>query len=326
MVGAHVVRSALDAGYAVRALLRSGYARPHLEGLPIEVVTGDLEDRASLDGAMYGVDHVIHCAGYYVKSSIGEMRQTARALVQTRNVLGAVRDANVRRLVFTSSVATIGAPRRPGDLADEDCQLDGETIGYLYGLYQRIKLAMEDEVLRAASDGLPAVVVNPAFAVGEYDMRPRSMSLLARVAASQAPFALPARASWVDARDVGQGHLLALERGQIGRRYILGGDNLTFGEMCRRVSAVAGTTAPTLELPPRLALAVAWSSELWHTLFHSDTDRAVEESLPVVTLHELLTASYVDSTRACTELGYAPRPVGGGIERAITWYRRLGYL
>src|SRR5215475_1308246 len=222
-VGAAVARALLREGWEVRALARKGSDRRNLQPVPVEVFEGDLGDSASLAAAVAGCEALFHVAADYRLGAF-DPEQLYRTNVEgTRNILNAARDAGVRRVVYTSSVATIGIPKdgTPGTEASPS------TVADMIGHYKRSKFLAEEVAREAASGGIPVVIVNPSTPVGPGDVKPTPTGqLIVEAASGRMPAFVDTGLNIVHVDDVAAGHLLAEERGSIGERYILGGENL----------------------------------------------------------------------------------------------------
>ena len=236
-VGAHVVRALLSRGRSVRCLVRPASRLSNLEGLPVEIVRGDIGDRPGLDAAVRGAEVVYHCAADYRLYARHPGEIYAANVEGTENVLSASAAAGVRTIVYTSSVATL-APRRDGTPADEThIAAEGDVIGH----YKRSKVLAERVALRHAARGLPVVVVNPSTPVGELDVKPTPTGrIVADFLRRRMPAYVDTGLNVVDVRDVALGHLLAAEKGRPGERYILGHRNLTLKELLDILGAISG--------------------------------------------------------------------------------------
>jgi len=315
-VGAHVVRALLSRGRAVRCLARRESRLSNLDGLPVEIVRGDLRDRESLAAAVRGVATVYHCAADY-RLYARDPREIYAANVQgTENLLTAAAESGAERIVHTSSVATL-APRSDGTPADEsDTASERDVIGH----YKRSKLLAERVALALAARGAPVVVVNPSTPVGELDVKPTPTGrIVVDFLRRRMPAYVDTGLNVVDVRDVAVGHLLAAEKGRNGERYILGHRNLTLKELLDIVSEVSGVPSPTLRLPHWIPLAAA----------AVDTGLArILRREPRVSLESVRMARhrmFFDSRKAVTELGLPQSPVESAFARAVDWFRRQGY-
>ena len=316
-VGAAVVRRLLQAGHQVRALVRPTSARTNLADLPVEIVGGDLRDAGSLARAMAGVRFVFHVAADY-RLWARQPQDIVRTNVEgTRALMEAALRAGVERIVHTSSVATI-APR-PGAAADETRPLSADAA---VGAYKRSKVLaerlVEDMVRRQA---LPAVIVNPSTPIGPRDVRPTPTGrIIVEAAAGRMPAYVDTGLNLVHVDDVAAGHLLALTKGRIGERYILGGQDVPLGSMLREIARQTGRAPPRLRLPRRLIFPIAYAAE---------AAAYVTGREPFVTTTGLRLAKdrmFFTSAKAERELDYRARPYGEAIAEAIAWFRQHGYL
>jgi dihydroflavonol-4-reductase len=236
----------------------------------------------------------------------------------TRNVMEAAAEAGVRRIVYTSSVATLGLPRA-AEAADEDTPA---TQADMIGPYKQSKFAAE-AVVRAmvAGRGLPAVIVHPSTPIGPWDRRPTPTGqIIVEAASGHMPAYVDTGLNMVHVDDVADGHLLALERGQPGERFILGGDNLTLKEILVQIAEVTGRPAPRIQVPHKVVMPIAAMAEMWGRISHRE---------PFVTLDGVRLARkkmFFTSQRAMRRLGYRPRPASEAIVDAIDWFDRHGYL
>lgn len=307
-VGSAVVRALLARGYGVRALVRPTSSRRNLAGLDVEVVEGPLGDRAALAGC----DALIHVAADY-RLWVPQPAEMMRANVEgTRAMMEAALDAGIRRIVHTSSVATLGGPAE-----DAPARLDD-----MIGPYKRSKFLAE-EVVRGliAERGLPAVIVNPSTPIGPGDIRPTPTGrVIVEAAAGRMPAHVDTGLNLVHVDDVGAGHVLALERGQVGERYVLGGDDISLADMLAAIARLVGRKCPRVRVPLAAVLPVALAAEGWGRL----TGRE-----PFVTLDGLRmarTPMYFSSAKAEAALGYTHRPAAEALRDAVEWFRQQGMV
>lgn len=316
-VGSHVVRRLLESGARVRVLVRPTSRRDCLVGLPVEVAIGDLRDADSLERACRGVELVFHVAADYRLWVPDPAAMYDSNVEGTRRLLQAAGRAGVRRLVYTSTVATIAVPR-PGPLPDErvEARLE-EMIGH----YKRSKWLAEQVVRTASAAGFPAIIVNPTTPVGPGDWKPTPTGrIILDFLRGRMPAYVDTGLNLVAVEDVAEGHLLAATRGQVGERYLLGGRNMTLKEIFDVLARLTGRPAPRLRLPHAVALAAGWTDQLWSRL----TGR--EPRIPLDGVRMARHRMFVDCSRAERELGFRPSSVEAALERAVRWYREQGYV
>lgn len=313
-IGGHIGLAAVHRGWELRGLRRDPAAVGLLGSIPVEWFTGTLDEPASLDEALRGVDVVFHAAAFYPRDGRHVPRQVANAVRQTRGLLEALRRAGSPRLVYTSSLSTIGRPpRNAGRMADErDVYVPGSLPR---SAYYEAKIAMESEVLRAAAAGAPAVVVNPTVVFGPGDERPTTGALLLALARGYGGVSLPGWVNIVDVRDVAEGHLGAAEAGVSGERYLLGGTNLRIGEFMREVARLANVPPPRSEIPSALLRLLV----------------RIGERLPGASVlgNHLGAFEYwqpLNCARAERELGMQSRPLSATLSDALRWYEAHGAL
>jgi dihydroflavonol-4-reductase len=317
-LGSNLVRAVLDQGDEVRALIRPGNRATTLAGLLLERVHGDLNDAQSLVHACDGVRIVYHTAGYYPSATIPVETAVGQGLTQTRNVLDAVRMSGVGRLVFTSTLTTIGFPNQPGTLATEASLF---VSRFPKNPYLMSKVAMEEAVLEAAKEGVPVVVVNPTACYGPYDSKPTSGAQILMIAKTLMPAYVQAPVNAIDVRDVADGMIRAATRGRIGERYILGHWNTTQKELGQLMARVAGVRAPNIPVP----FAVArYGSKVGDWAFRTLLRRPAP--VPGFFVEMLQHMQHYDCSKAIRELDYPRHPVEGAIRDALMWFRSNGYL
>jgi len=317
-VGSAVARALLVRGHAVRALVRRGGDRRNLAGLDVTLAEGDLTDPASLGAAMQGCRYLIHVAADY-RIWVPDPDAMLRANVEgTRAVMQAALDAGVERVVHCSSVAALGLTT-DGTPADETTPVNEDSV---VGIYKKSKYRAEQAVLALVRDaGLPAVIVNPAAPIGPRDIKPTPTGrMIADAASGRLPAYIDTGLCVVHVNDVAEGHMLALERGQIGERYILGGENLTLAALLGLVAEVAGRSPPRIRLPGAL---------LWPVALACEGLARVAGITPMVTRDHLRMARkrmFFSHAKAARELGFAPRQARAAIEDAVAWFRANGMV
>ncbi|HEX3883459.1 MAG TPA: hopanoid-associated sugar epimerase [Stellaceae bacterium] len=316
-VGAAVVRALLAEGLPVRVLARPKSPRRNLQGLDVEIAAGALEHAPSLSAAVEGCRYLFHVAADY-RLWVPQPAEMFRANVDgTRALMEAALAAGVERIVYTSSVATLGIVK--GGVADEDTpSREAEMIGP----YKRSKFAAEKVVDGLAAErGLRAVIVNPSTPIGPGDVRPTPTGrIVIEAAAGRMPGYVDTGLNLAHVDDVAAGHLMAAERGAIGRRYILGGEDMSLAEILLEVTRIAGRRPPRLRIPYGVVLPVAFFAELAARITRRE---------PFVTLDGARMSRkkmFFSSARAMRELGYNPRPARAALADAVAWFAANGYL
>jgi dihydroflavonol-4-reductase len=318
-VGSAVVRQVLACGHEVRALVRPQSDRRNLAGLHVELITGDLKDPASMDQAVEGCNALFHVAADY-RLWVPEPGDMYKTNVEgTRNILLAAARAGVERIVYTSSVATMGY-LPDGNAADEKTPV---TLADMIGHYKRSKFLAEAEVCRLVREtGLPVVTVNPSTPVGPRDLKPTPTGrMIVQAAAGRMPAYVDTGLNLVHVDDVARGHLLAFEHGRTGERYILGGRNMSLKEILHELADLTGRPAPRVCLPHSLILPVAYMVEAFA--------RISKGGEPFITVDGVRLAKktmFFSDEKARKELGYNPGPVNQALKDAVDWFRDNGYL
>jgi dihydroflavonol-4-reductase len=313
-----VARTLVARGHRLRLLVRPTSDRRNLAGFDAELALGDLTDAASLGRAAAGCRYVVHVAADY-RFWVPDPNAMLRANVDgTLAMMRAAQAAGVERIVHCSSVAALGTTT-DGTPADENTPTNEADF---VGIYKRSKFLAERAVMDLVRhEGLPAVVVNPAAPVGPRDIKPTPTGKMIRdAAAGRVPAYIDTGLNIVHVDDVAEGHALALEKGRIGERYILGGENMLLKDILALVAEVAGRRPPTLELPESVVWPAAWFMEGLARLTGIP---------PMMTRDHLKMARrkmFYSSAKAVTELGYAPRPVRQAVEDAVAWFRANGML
>src|ERR1700689_1611570 len=317
-VGAAVAKRLIQAGHDVRALVRPTSPRSNLAGLRLEIVEGDLRDADSLARAMKDAQYLFHVAADYRLWARNPQDIVTTNVEGTRALMTAAQRAGVERIVYTSSVATLKA-RPNGAPSDETFPLDP---AHAVGAYKYSKVLAERVIgAMVAEQKLPAVIVNPSTPIGPGDVRPTPTGrVIVEAAAGRMPAYVDPGLNLVHVDDVAAGHLLALQNGRIGERYILGGQNVLLGDMLRDIARFVGRAPPRLRLPRRLLFPIAYGAE---AIAHF-TGRE-----PFVTTTGLRLAKdrmFFSSAKAERDIGYRARPYGEAIADAIVWFRQNGYL
>jgi dihydroflavonol-4-reductase len=316
-VGSAVARQLIARGWRVRVLLRPASDRRNVDKLPVEIAEGALEDAASLRAALAGCSHLFHVAADY-RLWVRDPASMFRANVDgTRILMESALDAGLERIVYTSSVATLGVGS-DGSISDETAP---SAYADMVGPYKQSKFRAEEVVQRLIAErGLPAVIVNPSTPVGPRDIKPTPTGrIIVEAASGKMPAFVDTGLNFAHVEDVALGHVLAAERGRIGERYILGGENLSLSEFLAAVTLLAGRRKPWLRLPIAPLMPLAWFAE---------SLAGITGKEPFVTRDGLRMARkkmYFTSAKAASEFGYAPRPVREGLAEAIAWFRQAGY-
>ncbi len=317
-LGSNLVRALLEKGDQVRVLVRPTSKTLTLDGLDLEKVTGELADVNSLQRACEGIHVVFQTASYYPAETIPVAEARHQALAETQNLLRAVGQTSVGRLVFTSTLTTVGFPKVPGQLATEECSF---STRFTHNPYLVAKVAMEDEVLAAARGGLPAVVVIPTAFFGPYDKKPTSGTQILMIAKRQMPGYIQGPVNVIDVRDVAAAMIRAAEVGKIGERYIVGNWNTTQRELNQLIAKVVGVTPPLFPVPFVMAQVGSkvgeWASR---KILHKPPP------VPSFFVEVIKHMQHYDCSKALHILSYPRSSVEAAIRDAVTWFRENGYL
>lgn len=315
-VGANLVRLLLQQGYTVKALIRPHSNLGNLQGLDVEIVEGDFSNQY-LWRQMAGCRYLFHVAAQY------SLWQKDRDLLYQNNVLGtlqvleAAQKAGIERTVYTSSVAAIGV-NPSGAVVDETYQ---SPVHKLIGHYKKSKFLAEQEAMQAAAKGQDVVIVNPSTPIGPWDIKPTPTGdIILRFLRRQMPAYVNTGLNFIDVRDVAWGHLLALEKGKSGDRYILGNQNLSLKQLLEKLSEITGLPAPKWTVPGWLPLTVAWIEEkILAPLGKSP-------SVPIDGVRMAQQTMYYDASKAVKELGLPQSPVDIALKDAVNWFISQGYV
>ncbi len=315
-IGSAIVRAAVRRGAKVRALVEPGTDTANLADVDTEVAAVDIRDATGIGDAVAGATLVIHTAALYRFWAPDPDRFATVNVEGTRNVLGAAAEAGVRS-VYTSTVGTIGL--RPGQASDEG---DYADVTHLFGHYKQTKYVAEHEALRIGAQGADIVLAHPTFPVGPRDRTPTPTGAsILRFLNGGMPAYVDTVLNVVDVDDVAEGHLLAAERGRRGRSYILGGEDLTLGEMLDVLAAHTGLAAPRRRVPHWTVLGTARMSSLVQGRLLKR-----EPAVPLEAARMSTTAMSFDVSRARDELGYSPRPATEALARAADFFIDNGYV
>jgi dihydroflavonol-4-reductase len=316
-VGSAVARALTRAGWQVRALARAGSDQRNLRPLTVEIATGDLLDEASIREALRDCDALFHVAADYRLGAAHAPGLYRTNVEGTRNALDAAQRMKIGRVVYTSSVAAVGLPV-DGSPGNEDTAV---ALSDMIGHYKRSKFLAEQLVRERAGAGAPVIIVNPSTPIGPGDLKPTPTGRMVLDAAlGRMPAYVDTGLNIVHVDDVAAGHLRALERGRIGERYILGGEDMTLREILVHISAVVGRRPPAVRLPHAVLLPLALAMEGWARLTGAEA-RATVESVRMARKH-----MYYSSDKAVRELGYSWRAPTAAFQDAIAWYREQGLV
>jgi dihydroflavonol-4-reductase len=315
-IGSHVVRSLLQSEYQVTALVRPSSNLGNLQGLAVDIVKGDLNN-PNIWEQMRGCDYLFHVAAHY------SLWQKDRELLYfdnvegTRNILAAAQKAGIKRTVYTSSVAAIGVGKS-GEIVDETYQ---SPVEKLVGDYKKSKFLAEQVARSAAKKGQDIVIVNPSSPIGALDIKPTPTGdIILRFLRRQMPAYVDTGLNFIDVRDVAWGHLLALEKGKSGDRYILGNQNLSLKQLLEQLSQITNLPAPQISVPSWIPLTVAWIDEkILSPLGKTPT-------VPIDGVRMAQQPMYYDASKAIRELGLPQSPLNIALKDAVDWFMSNGYV
>lgn len=318
-IGSAVLRRLIQAGHTVKAMVRQNSDRRNFAGLAVETVTGDLTDPHSLAKGLRGCEGLFHVAADYRIWVPNPALMYETNVTGTRYIMLAALKAGVQRIVYTSSVATLGLTPDGTPAHEETPSALDDMIGH----YKRSKYLAEVEVKRLVEgENLPVIIVNPSTPIGPRDIKPTPTGhMIIDAAAGRMPAYVDTGLNLVHVDDVAEGHLLAFERGIPGRRYILGGENWTLKEILSRIALIIGRPAPRLRLPHNLIMPIAYLFEGWARLVGSERPRISVDGVRLAKKR-----MYFSSRRAQHELGYQIRPVDEAFQDAVDWFFQNGYL
>src|SRR5271170_308474 len=316
-VGHHVARELAAQGADLRLLVRKSSNLANLEGIAGETHVGDLSDPASIKPALEGCDALMHVAADY-RLWIPDPTGMYRANVDgTRDLLRLAREAGIRRVVYTSSVATVGF-RSDGLIVNEDTPV---SLDNMVGHYKRSKFLAEQEAIAAANAGQQVIILNPTTPIGSHDSKPTPTGrIFVDFLNRKFPAYVDTGLNLVDVTEVARAHVLALTKGTPGRRYILGGENLSLKQILDKMSAITGIPSPTTKIPFAIAATYAF--------FEENITGRLRGREPRATLEEVRMGRkkmYASSARAQQELGFRVAPVYPAMRSAIEWFRAHGY-
>ncbi len=316
-MGSHVARALAGQGAELRLLIRSSSDLRNIQELRAERVVGDLRDPASLKKAVAGCDSIFHVAADY-RLWVRDPDEMYRSNVEgTRAILEAARENKVRRVVYTSSVATMGFQSN-GHLADEDSPV---SLANMIGPYKRSKFMAEEIALEAGKSGMDVVVVNPTTPVGERDIKPTPTGrIVVDFLKKKFPAYVDTGLNLVDVAECARGHVAALEKGKSGERYILGGENLTLKQILDKLAAITGLPSPSMKVPYVVALATGVVDQVFTGYIRNREPRATIDAVRMGRKK-----MFVSSGKAERDLGWKTVPVDGALLRAVEWFQANGY-
>ena len=307
-VGANLIRSLLQQGYEVRALVRNGSNLDNLKSLDVELVTGDLN--SDLSRSMSGCQVLFHVAAQYsLWQRDGELLYRSNVL-GTRNILACAQKAGIDRTVYTSSVAAIGV--KQGGIADETYQ---SPVDKLVGDYKKSKYYAEQEAVKAVGQGQDIVIVNPSTPIGAFDIKPTPTGeIILRFLQREMPFYVDTGLNLINVKDVAMGHILALEKGVTGDRYILGNQNITFKQLLDKLEQITGLPAPKSTIPYWIPYSVAWLEE--NVLAKLGKQPTVAIDGVQMSRQQM----FYDASKAVRELGLPQSDIDLALQEAVLWF------
>jgi dihydroflavonol-4-reductase len=317
-VGAHVARALASQGAELRLLVRPTSRMENVAELRAEVVTGDLREPEPLKKAMQGCEFVFHVAADY-RLWVRDPQEMYKANVEgTRAIIDAARESGARRVIYTSSVATMGFTKE-GHIATEDSPV---SISDMVGHYKRSKFMAEEIALEAGRKGASVVVVNPTTPIGEYDIKPTPTGrIVVDFLKRKFPAYVDTGLNLADVKEVALGHLLAMEKARPGERYILGGENLALKQILDKLAAMTGLPSPKMKVPHAVAMGFAVFDQFFTGVVMGKEPRATIDAVKMGRKK-----MFASSAKAERELGYKALPVEGALRRAVDWFQAHGYV
>jgi len=318
-VGSAVLRAAVERGVDARVLARPGSDRRNLGEVNCEIAEGDLNDPSSIRAALQGCSSLVHVAADYRLWTPDPAELYRTNSDATVDLFRAAAEAGVERIVYTSSVATLGN-NKDGTPADEETPVG---LSDMVGHYKRSKFVAEEAVTALIRDeGLPIVIVNPSTPVGPRDIKPTPTGrMIVEAASGRMPAYVDTGLNIAHVDDVAEGHWLAFERGKAGERYILGGEDLPLREILAEIAQIVGRKPPTISLPRAPLFPLAYVTE-----FIARVRGAGEPMLTVDSLRMSRKRMFFSSRKAQLELGYSARPAVQALQDAISWFRDENYV
>ncbi len=319
-VGSAVARLLINRGFIVKTLVRSTSSLDNLRGLNVEIVYGDLRDINSLENALKDCEFLFHVAADYRLWSLNPQELYDNNVEGTENIMRAALKTKINKIVYTSSVATLGINKDESP-ANENTPV---TFDDMIGDYKKSKYLAEEVVKEMViREGLPATIVNPSTPIGPGDIKPTPTGkLILDAAAGKMPAFVDTGLNWVHVDDVAMGHLLALENGKIGERYILGNENFSMKELLQKIATITGKPAPKIQLPHNFVLPIAYLSEWWANITKSKTEPRATVSGVKLSKKKM----YFSIDKANSELGYQPKDVMIALKDSINWFKENNYM
>lgn len=316
-VGTHVARALSANGADLRLLVRKSSRTEHLRNLNAELIIGDLREPASMQTALADCEALVHVAADYRLWVRDPEAMYASNVTGTRELLQLAHETGVRRVVYTSSVATMGF-HADGTIVDEDTPV---SLTDMVGHYKRSKFLAEQEAIAAAHSGQPVMILNPTTPIGSDDAKPTPTGrIVVDFLNRKFPAYVDTGLNLVDVNAVAQAHVAALEHGRSGERYILGGENLTLKQILDRMSAITGLPSPTMKVPQSVAITFAFFEEWFTGRIRGREPRATVEEVRMSRKKMFAT-----SAKAERDLGFKILPVDTAMRAAIDWFRANGY-
>lgn len=317
-IGSNLVKALISNGFPVRALTRENSNSSNLKNLDIEIHHGDLLDYKSLERALKGCVFLFHVAAHYSLWDVSKDLIYKINVDGTRNILKAALKTGIKKTVYTSTVGCIGIPKNNSS-GNEDTPVDQSTLS---NSYKHSKYLAEKEALKFFENGLPIVIVNPSTPVGPGDVKPTPTGkIIVDFLNRKIPAFIDTGLNLIDVRDCALGHILALKKGKIGERYILGNQNLSFHKILLLLEEITGLKAPRLKIPYSAALIAAYINELI-----SDYITRTPPKIPLAGVKMAKYFMYFDASKAVKELGLPQNPIKKALEDAVVWYRENGYV
>ncbi len=317
-VGSALVRLLLQRGEAVRVMVRADSDRRNLDGLEVEIVEGDLLKPETLKPAVQGCSGLYHVAADYRLWTRDPAKMFEANVGGSQAIIRAATQAGVPRIVYTSSVATLGIVK--GGVADEDTPV---SYADMIGVYKQSKYRAEEAVQRLVTDeGAPAVIVNPSTPIGPRDIKPTPTGrMIVEAAAGRMPAFVDTGLNIAHVDDVAAGHILAFDKGQVGGRYILGGTDMELSQILAHIAEMTSRKPPRIKIPHNAILPIGYLSEAWTRLTGGDTPFVVVDGIKMAKKK-----MYFSSAKAIRELGYQSRPATEALADAVNWFRAHGYF